>query len=347
MRKRRRIMSSLLVTALVMAMSTTSAVAEPIMHDVRPGYGVTGIGWVSDYHAPLRGTPVDTRVYYLDSGVKGPTTLILGGTHSNEIAGIMAATLFVERAVVTHGRLIVVPYANASGASYADTYHPEIGYYSLTTESGVRTFRYGDRRTSLEHQGPDPDRYIHCPSGQEFTGDESRNLDRAHPGKADGNLTQQLAYAYNQLLLEEKVDVAFDLHEAGPTSRLANMLVANPKNIDYAVMAIVDLEMHGIVMNVEHSSDTFHGLSHREWGDTTPAASYLIETPNPAQAPNAIDPDVVNDKANPLARRSATHLSTIDAVLSAHELLDGERTCWVGMPSYDDLVLEGLEQHLR
>ena len=69
--------------------------------------------------------------------------------------------------------------------------------------------------------------------------------------------------------------------------------------------------------------------------------------PNPAQAPNAIDPDVVNDKANPLARRSATHLSTIDAVLSAHELLDGERTCWVGMPSYDDLVLEGLEQHLR
>ncbi len=98
MRKRRRIMSSLLVAALVMAMSAASAVAEPIMHDVRPGYGVTGIGWISDYHAPpLRGTPVDTRVYYLDSGVKGgPTTLILGGTHSNEIAGIMAATLFVE-----------------------------------------------------------------------------------------------------------------------------------------------------------------------------------------------------------------------------------------------------------
>lgn len=347
MRRWSRTIVSLFVAAFMVATVVLPAVADPIIHDVRPGYGVTAIGWISDYHTPLRGSAVDTRVYYLDSGVEGPTTLILGGTHSNEIAGIMAAKLLVERAVVTRGRLIVVPYANASGASYADTYHPEIGYYSLTTESGVRTFRYGDRRTSLEHQGPDPQRYIHYPSGQEFPGNESRNLDRAYPGKADGNLTQQLAYAYNQLLLEEKVGVAFDLHEAGPTSRLANMVVANPKNLDFAAMAIVELEMQGIVMNVEHSSDDFHGLSHREWGDCTPAAAYLIETPNPAQAPNAIDPDVVNDKANPLARRSATHLSTIDAVLSAHELLDGERTCWVGMPSYDDLVLEGLEQHLR
>jgi hypothetical protein len=113
------------------------------------------------------------------------------------------------------------------------------------------------------------------------------------------------------------------------------------------VMAIVDLEMQGIVMNVEHSSDTFHGLSHREWGDTTPAASYLIETPNPAQAPNAINPDVVTDKVNPLALRSATHLATIDAVLSAHELIEGERTCWIGMPGYEDLVSGGLEKHLR
>ncbi len=94
-------------------------------------------------------------------------------------------------------------------------------------------------------------------------------------------------------------------------------------------------------MNVEHSSDAFMAFPTGSGGDTTPAASYLIETPT-AQAPNAIDPDVVNDKANPLARRSATHLATIDAVLSAHELLDGERTCWVGMPSYDDLVWESL-----
>ncbi len=350
MNRRSRITRLVLLVTLAVAVcvpTSVLAVAEPILHDVRPGYGVTSIGWLSDYFAPIRGSAVDTRVYYLDSHVPGPTLFILGGTHSNEIAGIMAATLFVERAVATCGRIIVVPYANASGASYSDTIHPEIGSYSLTTQSGVRTFRYGDRRTNPAHQGPDPERYVHYPSGQVFAGDESRNLDRAHPGKPDGNLTQQLAYAYNRLLLKEQVDVAFDLHEAGPTSRLANMVVANPKNLDFAVVAVVDLEMQGIVMNVEHSSTDFPGLSHREWGDTTPARSYLIETPNPAQLREAVEPDVVNDPVNPLARRTATHLATIDAVLAAHELIEGARTRWTGLPSYKDLVVNGLGTYLR
>jgi hypothetical protein len=331
-------------TAATAALPVTTG---PILHDVRPGYGVTSIGWLSDYFAPIRGSAVDTRVYYLDSRMPGPTLFILGGTHSNEIAGIMAATLFVERAVAACGRIIVVPYANSSGASYADTIHPEIGFYSIVAQSGVRTFRYGDRRTSPAHQGPDPEKYVHHPSEQVFAGDESRNLDRAHPGKPDGNLTQQLAYAYHRLLLKEQVDTAFDLHEAGPTSRLANMVVANPKNLDFAVMAVVDLEMQGIVMNVEHSSNDFRGLSHREWGDATPARSYLVETPNPAQLREAVGPDVVGDPANPLARRTATHLATIDAVLAAHELIEGTRTRWTGLPSYRELVTNGLGTYLR
>jgi hypothetical protein len=347
MNKWSRNLISLFVATLVIAVAVVPAVAEPILHDVRPGYGVTAIGWISDYHAPLRGSAADTRVYYLDSGIEGPTTLILGGTHSNEIAGIMAAKLFVERAVVTHGRLIVVPYANASGASHTDARHPEIGYYSLSTESGVRNFRYGNRLTNPEHQGPDPSKYIHYQSGQELSGSEARNLNRAYPGKADGTLTQQLAYAYNRLLLEEKVEVAFDLHEAGPSSRLANMIVANPKNLDFAVMAIVDLEMQGVIMNVEHSSENFRGLSHKEWGDHTPAASYLIETPNPAQDAKVVDPDVVHDEVNPLARRTATHLAMIDAVLDAHELFEGVRTSWIGLPQYEELVSHGLEKYLR
>lgn len=338
-------LATLLAVGTVFA--SPAMAVEPMMQDVRPGYGVTDIGWLSDYHAPLRGTPVDTRVYYLDSGVPGPTTFVLGGTHSNEIAGIMAATLFVERAVATVGRIIVVPYANQSGASYSDTIHPEIGYFTLNTISGQRNFRYGDRRTNPAHQSPDAAKYVHYPSGVEFEGNEARNLDRAHPGKEDGTTTQQLAYAYNRLLVTEKVDYAFDLHEAGVTSRLANMVIANPKNLDYAVIAIVDMELQGIVMNVEHSDNQFPGLSHREWGDHTQAAAYLIETPNPAQTPNAVNPDVVNDKVAPLALRSATHLATIEAVLSAHEIIDGQRTKWVGMPSFTELVNSGLGGYLR
>jgi len=260
----------------------------------------------------------------------------------------MSATLFVERAVATKGRIIVVPYANQSGASYPDTQHPEIGFITINTASGERHFRYGDRRTNPAHQSPDPVKYVHYPTGVEFEGNESRNLDRAHPGKADGTLTQQLAYAYQQLILTEKVDVAFDLHEAGMMSRLANMVIANPKNLDYAVIAIVEMELQGIVMNVEHSDDQFPGLSHREWGDHTQAAAYLIETPNPGQgSEDVMNPDIVNHPVAPLALRVATHIATIDAVLEAHEMMDGQRTEWTGMPSYSELVKSGLGAYLR
>jgi hypothetical protein len=52
--------------------------------DLRPGYGVTLQGWLSNYFAPLRGTPLDTPVFYLDSGKPGATALVIGGTQKNK-----------------------------------------------------------------------------------------------------------------------------------------------------------------------------------------------------------------------------------------------------------------------
>lgn len=327
----------------------TGAPAEltAVSHDVRPGYGVTRIGWLSDYHSPLRGTPMDTPVYYLESGKPGPTAVILGGTHANEIAGVMAATLIVERAQVTSGRVIVIPHANNSGGSYPDTLHQEIGWIKIDTASGPRYFRYGDRRTNPAHQSPDPEKYIHYPSGQEFEGVEARNLDRAHPGRPDGTPTQQLAFGILQLIIQENAAIAIDLHEAGVSSRLANMLIANPKNLDLAVMAVLDLEARGIIMGVEHSASDFAGLSHREWGDRTNAAAYLIETPNPGQESGVKNPDVVSDPTNPLAKRVATHLATIDAIFGAHGMVYGERPEWTGLPTYAELVRNGVGAYLR
>ena len=340
----------LLAWALLLTLGAAAFAQEPILHDVRPGYGVTGIGWLSDYHAPLRGTPVDTRVYYMDSGQPGPTVVIVGGTHSNEIAGISAALLIVERAEVTKGRLIVIPYANSSGASITDTIRTQIGSWSVETISGIRTFPYGDRRTSLEHQGPDPEVFFHYPTGYELDPSEARNLNRNHPGKPDGTLTQQLAYAYTQLIKAENADIAVDMHEAGVESRLANMLIANPKNMDLAVLAVVELEYQGIKMNLEHSSEEFRGLSHREWGDHTQAAAYLIETPNPGQSPETYsdeEVDVVNDPTYPLAKRVATQIATIEAIFSAHEMGYGERLEWKNLPSNAELVANGLGAYLR
>lgn len=336
-----------LVLILITVTTGISWAQGPILHDVRPGYGVSRIGWLSDYHAPLRNTPVDSRVYYLESGIPGPTAVILGGTHSNEIAGIAAATLIIERAIVTEGRIIVVPYANSSGASDYDGRWSEIPTWSLETESGTRIFPYGNRRTKVEDQGPDPDVYVHYPSGLEFTSREARNLNRAHPGKPDGTLTQQLAYAYYRIITEEDADIAIDMHEAGVGSRLANMLIANPKNFELAVLAVVDLELQGIVMNVEHSSEEFRGLSHREWGDHTRAAAYLIETPNPGQTNNVKEVDVVNDPVNPLSKRVATQLATIEAIFATHEFVLGARPMWTELPTYGELIENGLGAYLR
>lgn len=346
MKKRQGYTLALIITLLI-SITGVGFAQGPMLHDIRPGYGVTKIGWLSDYHAPLRNTSVDSRVYYLDSGKPGPTAVILGGTHSNEIAGIAAATLIIERAEVTAGRVIVIPYANSSGASSIDERRPNIRTWSMETESGLRTFPYGDRRTKAEDQEPDPEVYVHYPSGLELSPDEARNLNRAHPGKADGTTTQQLAYAYYRIITEEDADIAIDMHEAGVGSRLANMLIANPKNLDLAVLAVVELELQGIIMNVEHSSEEFKGLSHREWGDHTRAAAYLIETPNPGQTSSIVDPDVVNDPVNPLSKRAATQLATIEAIFVAHEMVLGERPVWTGLPTYDELVQNGLGSYLR
>lgn len=346
--RKQSIFVTVVLLALLLATSISSA-QGPVLHDVRHGYGVTSVGWLSDYHAGLKDTPGDSRVYHLDSGNPGPTVVILGGTHSNEIAGVATATLIVERAVVTAGRVIVIPWANSSGAASIDERRPHIRTWSVETESGVRSWPYGDRRTNAEHQEADPDSYNHYPSGYELPGNEARNLNRAHPGKADGTLTQQMAYAYYRLIVEEEANIAIDMHEAGVTSRLANMIIANPKNLDYAVMAIVDLEMQGIVMNVEPSSEDFRGLSHREWGDHTQAAAYLIETPNPGQTPEITDlgVDVVNDPDNPLSKRVATQLASIQAILDAHDMFLGESLKWTGLPSHTDLVKNGLGAYLR
>lgn len=345
------VVMSILVIALsngLAATAETGIARDPLSsHDVRPGEGVTRVGCMSDYHAALYLTPVDTRVYYLESGKPGPTALILGGTHANEIAGVMAATLIVERAVVTAGRIIVVPYANNSAARQSDSSNGGPEWYCIDTPSGLRKFKYGDRRTSVSDQGKDPARYIHYPSGKALGGNSARDLNRVYPGKLNGNLTEKLAWAYMRLIKSEAVTIAVDLHEAGTSSKLANTIVANPKNLDYAVMAILDENLEECNMNVDTSAPNSPGLSHREWGDATQAAAYLIETPNPGQYAGTTKADVVTDPANPLAARVGTHLTAIEAIFAAHELMDGSRPEWTGIPSRGDLVEHGLGPYLR
>ncbi|MCX5918777.1 MAG: hypothetical protein NTX30_19115 [Deltaproteobacteria bacterium] len=101
-----------------------------------------------------------------------------------EIAGCMAATVLIENVEVTQGRLIVIPYANRSAMSVQDQRNRVPRVHPITSKSGPRYVPYGDRLTHLADQGgPDPEKYVH-PSGYELKdGAESRNLNRAYPGK--------------------------------------------------------------------------------------------------------------------------------------------------------------------
>ncbi len=315
---------SVFLTFLTLAASAVSAQVPvppgtPAVHDVRPGPGVTASRMLSEWAPSLAGTPGDTKVYVLEGKEPGATVFVAGGTHGNEIAGIVAAVVLVEHARVQKGRLIVVPHANNSAITDADPERPGPEFVIVATPSGERRFRYGSRRTKASHQGqPDPPKYLHPKSTEELPGTEARNLNRSYPGIADGNLTQRMAYGILRLIQEEKVSVAFDFHEAGPESRLAWMVVANPKNIDTAAVAVLDLESQGLTMKLEPSSETFRGLSHREWGDASSAQAFLFETPSPSMVNDTKGVDFVNDPKLPLSKRVGGQLASFAAVMAAY-----------------------------
>ena len=58
-----------------------------------------------------QGTPFQTRWHSYDSEVDGPTVLVIGGMHGDELAGHRAARQ-IATWPVTRGRLVVVPAAN-------------------------------------------------------------------------------------------------------------------------------------------------------------------------------------------------------------------------------------------
>ncbi len=326
---------------------------------------------LSEWFAPLAGTPADTPVFIQSASKPGGTVLVMGGTHPNEPAGTMTAILYLERARVEQGRLIVIPFANHMAFTHNDPQEgaPQRIHFTLP-DGSTRVFKYGSRATNPIDQWPDPDVYIHPQSGQELSGKERSNLNRAHPGTPDGPLTLQLAYGLRQLLLKEKVDLAFDLHEASPEYPVVNAIVAHEKSMELAAVVTMDLEGRGISMRLEPSPKNLRGLTHREWGDTTDTMPILMETANPSQGRlrGRTDEALVltgKDKAyvkamalgrlfipyggdQPLDLRVARHTAAVKDFLDNLGMLYPEKTIVVGnIPGYEEIMQKGIGAFLN
>lgn len=272
----------ILCAALVAALAAPAFLAMRHGDVLHPGAGVTHSAQLSAYFAGLAGGPGDTPVYILNGAAPGGCMLVLGGTHGDESAGYLAAVMLVERARVEAGRLIVIPRANASGFTHNVPQEGHSQRFTISTPGGPRSFTFGARVTNPVHQWPDPQVYTHAASGQTLSGIETRNLNRAYPGRPNGTLTEQIAYGITELIRREKVDLAIDLHEAAPEYPVVNTIVAHERATDLAALVNMNLQAMDIAIGMEASPKNLHGLSHREWGDATPTLAVLMEATHPA-----------------------------------------------------------------
>jgi len=332
---------------------------------IYPGPGVTGQARLRDYFPGIGGTAVDSDVYFLEGTEPGGTALVLGGTHPNEPASSLTAITLIENAVVTRGRVIVIPRAVRSGFTATD---PQEGYpefYRIETPTGTRAFRYGGRGTNPIHQWPDPVIYVNG-SGQQLAGPEVRNLNRSYPGDPKGYLTERLAFAIVELIRRERVDLSIDLHEASPEYPVINAMVAHENAMDLAVEAALLLEFEGIQIAVEPSPANLRGLSHREWGDATGTKAILIESANPAQGRlrgRTTEALIVEgadkyyaragelgllyvpfgEEGSPLDERVGRHLQTVSTLLEVFSTYNPDRTIAVdNLPTLQEVMENGL-----
>ena len=252
---------------------------EPIVK----GNGVTSMQKLSDYLPALKGTRGDSDIYILQGEEPGGSVLVLGGTHPNEPAAFLTTVLLVENLKVDKGTVYIIPRANGSAMSHNDPQEASPQRFTIKTPYGERWFRFGSRATNPLDQWPDPDVYIHAASGQKLSGNETRNLNRAYPGRADGTYTEKVAYAITELIKKNDINMEIDLHEASPEYPVINAIVAHERAMPISSQVVMNMEFEDIQIGLEPSPPSLHGLTHRELGDYTNTYAVLMETANASQ----------------------------------------------------------------
>jgi hypothetical protein len=336
------------------------------------GPGVTSVRTLGDYFEGIRGTVNDAHLYVLEGKEPGGTVLVLGGSHPEEPAGRLAAWLLVEQAVVQRGRLIVVLSSNRSASTAT---RPSAAYpstYTIPTAWGGQTFRMGDRFTNPLDQWPDPEVYIHSPSGQYLAYVDIRNLNRVYPGRPNGTLTERTTFAVMEMVRRERVDVAIDLHEAELQYPVISTIVTHQKGQEFATMvSMMMTDLEGFKIGVEFSPLNLHGLSHREIGDHSQAVSLLFEAPEPfldatrgrtnadvllsgqdefvvKAGKHGLLFETMDEHGWPIDVRVGRHMSSVAQSLETWSEDHADRAVVAtGIPRYADVIKNGTGSYLR
>jgi predicted deacylase len=246
------------------------------------GPGVTKVAKMSEFSGGLKGTMADTDVFFLEGKEEGGKVFIMANTHANEPAALLASLIFIENAVVEKGTLIIVPQFNHSASRNTRPGDGYPLYFEIPTEWGSKKFRMGNRDASSLDQWPDPDVYIHYPEKQLLSFIDVRNTNRTWPGRANGPLMERVTHGAMQIMREENVDMAVDIHGAETMFPVTNCIVAPEKSVRIATMASLTVKAReGFDSHVEPSPSGFRGLSHREIGDYSETMPFLLEAPIP------------------------------------------------------------------
>lgn len=325
---------------------------------------------LSDYSPTLKGTEADTAIFVLKGEKPGGSMLILGGTHPNETAGVLSAVTYVENARVEAGTVYIIPHTNSSGFTHTAPTRGQMDICSFTLEDGsTREFRMGTRLTNPVHQWPDPN-YYDGKSGRELKYGETpeiRNLNRSHPGDPNGTLTERISYGLYKLITEEKIDVTYDAHEAGPEFLRVNYMIAHERAMPVGSMAVMNANLAGLPVQIDLSGKDSFGLSHRSLGDNTDSLMTLFETLNPAMGTmhgkvtedlvlNGISDNYVKatkmgrlssgeltEEGSPMSKRTAFHMVMCrELAVSFSEANPDKPITITGMPSYDDYINKGI-----
>lgn len=209
--------------------------------------------------------------------------MVIGGSHPEEPGAVLTAQLLVENAQVEKGRLIVVIWANRSASTVTRPGDAYPQFYHISTDWGTKKFRMGDRWANPLDSWPDPEVYVHYPSGQMLAYMDIRNLNRTWPGRPNGLITEQTCYALMEVIRKEGVNIFIDLHEAELEYPVISTIVAHQNAQEVAAMASMMLTAMEFKrpIGMEFSPPSLHGLTHREVGDHSDALSFLVEAPEP------------------------------------------------------------------